>query len=181
MKKLLLLTLLSISLCSFGQDKPITKFIKNEYKINALELIAGAFDVGYEHVLNEESALGVSLFLPISDGFDTKFMLTPYYRYYFGAKPASGFFMEGFGCLNAMEDEITSYNSTTGFYSFSNKTITDFAFGIGLGGKWISKKGVTFELNLGVGRNLFSKYNDNNYDRMYEVIGRGGISVGYRF
>ena len=63
MKKLLLLTLLSISLCSFGQDKPTTKFIKNEYKINALELIAGAFDVGYEHVLNEESALGVSLFL----------------------------------------------------------------------------------------------------------------------
>ena len=185
MKKLLLLTLLSISLCSFGQDKPTTKFIKNEYKINALELIMGAFDLGYEHVLNEESALGVSLFLPISDGFDTKFMLTPYYRYYFGAKPASGFFMEGFGCLNAMEDEVFIYtpNLDPAFYDYQLKqiNITDFAFGIGLGGKWISKKGVTFELNLGVGRNLFSKYNNNDYDRMYEVIGRGGISVGYRF
>ena len=183
MKKLLLLSLFSISFCAFGQDKFATKSTKDEVKINALQLIAGAFEAGYEHVLNEESAFGVSLFVPITDNFDTKFMMTPYYRYYFGAKPAAGFFMEGFGCLNSMDDTITvseTANSVS-FYSTKNKTITDFAFGIGLGGKWVSKKGVTFELNLGVGRNLFSKYNSNDYDRSYEVIGRVGATVGYRF
>ena len=183
MKKLLLLSLFSISICSFGQDKFASKSTKDEVKINALQLIAGAFDVGYEHVLNEESAFGVSFFLPITDNYDTNFMLTPYYRYYFGAKPASGFFMEGFGSLNSMDDTIT-VTEVTNSVSYSidkNKTITDFAFGIGLGGKWISRKGVTFELNLGFGRNLFSKYNSNDYDRSYEVIGHGGVSVGYRF
>ena len=64
-------------------------------------------------------------------------------------------------------------------YQYKQINVTDFAFGIGLGGKWISKKGVTFEINAGLGRNLFSEYNKE--DRNYEFIGRGGISVGYRF
>jgi hypothetical protein len=49
--------------------------------------------------------------------------------------------------------------------------------GIGLGGKWITKKGLLLEVNAGVGRNLFN----NRYDRDFELIGRGGITVGYRF
>lgn len=183
MKKLLLIALFGIPLFSFGQDLTQPKMGKDEFKINALYLIAGAFDVGYERVLNEESAIGVSIFLPITDDFNTKFMLTPYYRYYFGQKPATGFFLEGFGSLNNVDDEIYVYtpNPDPAFYDYSYKQInvTDFAFGLGLGGKWISKRGVTFEINAGLGRNLFSEY--NNEDRDYEFIGRGGISVGYRF
>jgi hypothetical protein len=183
MKKLFITGLLFASIFGFGQNNTQPKTGKNEYKINAFLLVFGAFDVGYERVLNEESAIGVSLFVPIIDDIQTKFMLTSYYRYYFGQKPATGFYLEGFGSINNIDDEIYVHtpNTDPAFYDYQYKRInvTDFAFGIGLGGKWISKKGVTFEINTGFGRNLFSEY--NKYDRDYEFIGRGGISVGYRF
>lgn len=181
MKKFIVLALCSLPLLSFGQNSTPAKSGKDEFKINALFLVLGAFDVGYERVLNEESAIGVSLFVPITNDFDQKFMLTPYYRYYFGEDPATGFYLEGFGSLNSVEDSIYDYNSPTltNYYSYKDVTVTDFAFGLGLGGKWISKKGVTLEINAGLGRNLFSNY--NNYDRDYEFIGRAGVSVGYRF
>lgn len=183
MKKFIVLVLFSLPLLSFGQNSTPSKSGKDEFKINALFLVLGAFDVGYERVLNEESAIGVSLFVPITNDFDQKFMLTPYYRYYFGEDPATGFYLEGFGSLNSVEDEIYVYtpNPDPAFYDYQYKQInvTDFAFGLGLGGKWISKKGVTLEINAGLGRNLFSNY--NNYDRDYEFIGRAGVSVGYRF
>ena len=60
-------------------------------------LIAGAFEVSYERIIDDESAFGTSLFLTANDDISNKFMLTPYYRYYFGRKPAAGFFAEGFG------------------------------------------------------------------------------------
>ena len=181
MKKFIVLALISLPLFTFGQNSTPSKLGKDEFKINALFLVLGAFDVGYERVLNEESAIGVSLFVPITNDFDQKFMLTPYYRYYFGEDPATGFYLEGFGSLNSIEDSIYDYNSPTltNYYSYKDVTVTDFAFGLGLGGKWISKKGVTLEINAGLGRNLFSNY--NNYDRDYEFIGRAGVSVGYRF
>lgn len=179
MKKLLLIALFGFPLFSFGQNLSQPKMGKDEFKINTLFLIAGAFDVGYERVLNEESAIGVTVFVPITDEINTKFMLTPYYRYYFGQKPATGFYLEGFGSLNNVDDEIYDYSSSSSMYYYKEINVTDFAFGLGLGGKWISKRGVTFEINAGLGRNLFSEY--NNEDRNYEFIGRGGISVGYRF
>ena len=183
MKKLLLIAILITTTLGFGQDvsKPLDR--KDEFKINAIFLLAGSLEIGYERTLNEESAIGTTLFLPISNESNINFMLSTYYRYYFGSKPCAGFFMEGFGALNSVQDEIYVYapNLDPAFYDYSYKrlNITDFALGIGLGGKWISKKGVTFELSTGVGRNLFSSYNSQN--RNFQFIGRGGISVGYRF
>jgi len=183
MKNFLLIAALIFSTFGFGQDKSNPIIGKDELKINAIFLLAGSLEVGYERVLNEESAIGASLLLPFSNDSNVNFMLTTYYRYYFGAKPCTGFFMEGFGALNSVQDETYVYapNLDPMFYDYSYKqlNITDFALGIGLGGKWISKKGVTFEINAGLGRNLFSEYNKEG--RNFEFIGRGGISVGYRF
>ena len=53
--------------------------------------------------------------------------------------------------------------------------VTDFAIGVGLGGKWVTNKGFTGELNLGVGRNLF------NSDEGSEFVAKVGITLGYRF
>lgn len=182
MKNFLLIAVFFVSTFGFGQDKSNPIISKDELKINAIFLLAGSLEVGYERVLNEESAIGASLLFPFSNDSNVNFMLTPYYRYYFGAKPCMGFFMEGFGALNSVQDEIYVYAFNPGpNYEYYNKqlNITDFALGIGLGGKWISKKGVTFELSGGLGRNLFSEYNKDG--RNFEFIGRGGISVGYRF
>lgn len=175
MKRLLVIICLSVFAFGYSQDEKQFDFKRNEIKGNALFLVAGALEVTYEKLLNEESGVGVSLFLAITDDFDTNFALTPYYRFYFGKKPAAGFFVEGFGSLNSYDDSIyTGENSSYNYYKDVSRT--DFALGFGLGSKWITKSGFLFEINAGVGRNLF-----NSSDTDHEIVGRGGIILGYRF
>lgn len=174
MKKLLVLLCLSLFTIGYSQETQKVDFPKNEIKGNALFLVAGALEVTYERIINEESAVGVSLFLPYDNEIDVNFSLTPYYRFYFGNKPAAGFFVEGFGMLNSYDDSIYTYINNSSNYE--DVTRTDFALGFGLGAKWITRKGFVFEINGGVGRNLF-----NSSDSDFEIVGRGGITLGYRF
>lgn len=176
MKRLFVLLCLSIFTFGYSQDDKQVDFQKNEIKGNALFLVAGALEVSYEHLLNEESGVGVSLFVSYDESINTKFSLTPYYRFYFGKKPAAGFFVEGFGMLNSYSDDYYVYDSNFNETTIDGENITDFALGFGLGGKWVTKKGFIFEINGGVGRNLF-----NSSDNDYEIVGRGGITLGYRF
>ena len=144
---------------------------KHEVKINALTLLAAKWiDVSYERLIDEESSFGVSATLNTdtnSIDSDLKYALTPYYRRYFSGKFARGFFVEGFGALYSARDNNFIFHSNEEFE-------TGFALGISVGGKFVSKKGFTTELLLGLGRNLVS--DENN-----EAFGRIGISVGYRF
>lgn len=185
--KVLLLLLLSTYFCGYSQDNSTVSFKKNELKINAVMLIAGAFEITYERLLNEESGVGMAVFASFDDNFDTKFSATPFYRFYFGKKPAAGFFVEGFGMLNAYESQgYNDYDYTTGVLTevVPDKRVVDFALGFGIGGKWVTSKGFVFELNAGVGRNLFNSSGDNNddyYEDDYQIVGRGGFSIGYRF
>lgn len=141
----------------------------NEIRLNAFFLVLGAVELTYENILNEHSGIGLSIMLPISNEVreDVKYYMSPYYRFYFGEKHAAGFFLEGFGMLNNVKRE---------YFDRDDEFITDFALGIGFGAKWLAKKGITAELNMGIGRNLFK---NNKGDS--ELIGRAGISFGYRF
>ena len=175
MKKILVVLCLSLLTFGYSQEKTKVDFPKNEIKGNALFLVAGALEVTYERILTEETSFGASVFIAITEDFDTNFALTPYYRFYFGQKPAAGFFVEGFGSLNSYDDSIyTGENSSYNYYKEVSRT--DFALGFGLGSKWITKSGFLFEINAGVGRNLF-----NSSDTDHEILGRGGITLGYRF
>lgn len=177
MKKLFILLCASSFLSGFAQEKETTEFKRNELKGNALMLVLGAFEGTYERILNEESAVGVSLFTSYDKNIDTKFSLTPYYRFYFGKKTAAGFFAEGFGMINNYD--FSTYNYNNGVNPTNDEgNVTDFALGFGIGGKWITKRGFVFEINSGVGRNLFN--NESSYND-FEIVGRGGISLGYRF
>ena len=51
---------------------------------------------------------------------------------------------------------------------------TDFAVGISVGGKWVTKRGFVAEVYAGIGRDLLNQSD-------IEVVGRGGVSIGYRF
>jgi hypothetical protein len=175
MKKLLVVLSFSFFTIGYSQESPKTDFPKNEIKGNALLLVAGALEVTYERIINEESGVGISLFVPYDNEIDTKFSLTPYYRFYFGKKTAAGFFAEGFGMIDSYTQEASDGDFFT-TYVGPEKNITDFALGFGLGGKWITRKGFVFEINAGIGRNLF---NSNGTD--HEFVGRGGITLGYRF
>jgi len=55
----------------------------------------------------------------------------------------------------------------------------DIAPGLAVGSKWINRKGFTFEILFGLGRNLL--YEEDNNDGRSTVVVRGGFSVGKRF
>jgi hypothetical protein len=163
---------------------------KYELKINAFNLIAfAALDLSYERLINEDSSYGVAVFYNFSDyetddiGFPKKFSVTPYYRWFFSEnKYARGFFVEGFGMLNTYQDYYNSYDNY-GYFNYGEiETETAFALGISVGGKFVTKAGFVAEVLLGVGRNLIK--GESNDDYVYfenDIVGRFGISLGYRF
>ena len=159
-----------ISLALFAQEN--NEPAKNEIKLNAVYLIAGIPEIGYEYFMNEESSLGIDLLFAIDDS-DIRFATTPYYRLYFGKKPNTGFFAEGFGMLNISESyELLYFNNLDVVEESVNET--DFALGVAIGGKFITTKGLTFEFYGGIGRNLF---NENSI----ETVPRFGLTFGKRF
>lgn len=182
MKKITLLLLLTVSAISFAQEKnSFTEEAekKHEVKINALSLIGFKWlDVSYEYLINKESSFGVATLINFDneDDFDSyrTFSVTPYYRRYFSKGYAKGFFVEGFGMLNTYKE--TSYY--LGSSNYSNESFTNFAVGISAGGKFVTENGFVAEIYLGLGRNLLS---NNTYYNNNSIVGRGGISLGYRF
>lgn len=175
-KKIAFVLLVCCTFIAQAQEKEDTQKNFNELKINALFAVVGAFEVTYERTLNEETAFGASILIPY-ESLDSSlnYYFSPYYRQYFGKKYAAGFFVEGFGLLSS-EDRITAFISNGTNFIAQSETITDFALGIGLGGKWVTKKGFVGELNLGIGRNLF-----NAEETGTELVGKLGITVGWRF
>ena len=144
--------------------------------MNGLFLVLGGLEVTYERTLNNETGFGITAFIPIDDDIeDLNYFIAPYYRLYFGDKYAAGFFVEGFGMLNSTDN--TTYFINDGFDpTYKEESSTDFALGIGLGGKWLTNSGFIGEISLSIGRNLF-----NNDENDFEIISKGGISIGYRF
>ena len=191
MKKIIFLILLFVSTISLSQENkdrfPQDNNKHHELKLNAFCLIAlSSFNVSYEYLINNDSSFGVDLFLTVNmnenSEFPKKFSLTPYYRWFFSEKfAARGFFVEAFGMLNTRKnrDNDGYYDSNgTYVYNSNNTNVTDFALGISVGGKFITRKNFVAEVYLGIGRNLL-----NEKTNIFEtnIISRGGISLGYRF
>lgn len=177
MKKITLSALLFIvSISLFAQENEIKR---NELKINMSNLIGFKwFDVTYERILNEESSIGVGTLFSLdneSEGLDEyrTFSITPYYRQFFSGKYAEGFFVEAFTMIHSRKDY--SYYSNSGPYdTLVDEKYTDLAVGISVGGKWVTKRGFVAEVYAGIGRDLLNQSD-------IEVVGRGGVSIGYRF
>ncbi len=194
MKKLLFVLALLFVVFSKAQEVEVDVLPQDQDKhhevnFNALNLIAFKwFDVSYEYLLNEESSFGISAQMALDPevyGFDSnkrKYAITPYYRHFFSKKYARGFFVEAFGSLNGgiYEEWIYEYiedcNGEYGCYHeyYKEYKYDDLAFGVGVGGKFVSKLGFVGEIHAGIARNLFENYAP-------EVIGRLGVSLGYRF
>lgn len=162
MKKLILLFafLLAITINAQEQQQDETPLV-NEVKLNVGYLLLGIPEFSYERVLNEESSVGISLAVSIDNEIDLNYILTPYYRFFFGKKPAAGFFIEGNAAVFSEQ------------YNFKNETA--FGLGIAVGGKFLSKRNWIGELHIGLGRTLI------NEDNTTEAYPRIGISLGKRF
>ena len=157
-------------------DKQIEEFSsslgQNELKIDFLDfLIFPALTVGYEKTNSSSSGFGATLFLNLDSNNDwnDKFVITPYYRFYFSKSEdfgSKGFFAEVFSKFSFGEARMENY--------------FDIAPGLAVGSKWINRKGFTFEILFGLGRNLLYDDEDNNGGRSTVVV-RGGFSIGKRF
>ncbi len=190
-KNLIVVVFLLVSSFTYAQNDDAPK--KNhELKANAFNLIVfKAADFSYEYLINEESSVGVSLLFNLQDKgndrefedgpyYQEKFAFTPFYRRYFSSKYAWGFFLEAFGMYN-VQDEYDSYD-----YDYiydpnitvnSDGTSTNIAFGISIGGKFVSKGGFAFEFFGGAGRNIYQ----SNENYASEIVPRLGASLGYRW
>jgi len=148
----------------------------NEIRLNLIAPLSGAVEVNFERHLNKNSSLGISAFFVYdnTENEDMNYFISPYYRYYFGKKYASGFFVEGFGMFTSIDGKkIYSADNLT---FTENKDVYDVALGAGLGYKLVTKKGFVFEANAGYGKLLF------NADKTdHDVVAKYGLSIGYRF
>ncbi|WP_139956888.1 DUF3575 domain-containing protein [Flavicella sediminum] len=158
----------------------------NEIKVDAFDLIVTkSLEVSYEKILNEDNSIGLSVFVPISEAQEVtdysrlRFSSTLFYRVFFSEKHAKGFFVEGFGMFNSKDNETQTYNHSIDRFEYENTK--DFALGISIGGKWVTKRGFTAEMSIGVGRNLFANENNDFRSDEENLVTRGGISIGKRF
>ena len=158
-----------------------------ELKLDVIDLLTQpALNVGYEKINDAYSSYGAEVFLNFNDNslsrsWSERFSLNPFYRFYFLNKTdfgGEGYFAEVFIKFSNIE-----YDRDTYFYDpMPNEPYStteemkawDIAPGVGVGRKWVNKKGWTFEYMIGFGRYLFN--NDGP-----EATFKGGISIGKRF
>ena len=159
------------------------KIGKNEFKVDFLDLLVfPALSVGYEKVNNSSTAFGSTLFLNLGGNdsdWNDNFAITPYYRFYFLESEDYG----GYGIFAEIFTKFAfgdaeKYNETSNTYDEDN--YFDMALGLAVGKKWINRNGYTFELLLGVGRNLLYDDSTDSFDRS-AASGRANISIGKRF
>lgn len=186
MKKVLPFFILLLTTVTFAQETKTFNQDTNknhEVKLNGLSLIGFKWlDVSYEYLINDESSIGTSLLFSFSGNDDEvldlykTFSSTTYYRHFFSENYARGFFVEAFGMINTFKNDFfVEYDQHGNRIDVNDSTKTDVALGISVGGKFVTKRGFTTEIYLGLGRNMISA------DHFREVVGRAGISLGYRF
>ena len=146
----------------------------NEFKINMGSLLLEFPEFSYEHILNEESSIGVSLAFPLDSNISYKFMVFPNFRMFFGSKPVAGFFIEANSAIFSQRLQNQALFGTVTDES-TNKTAVGFGLGLAIGGKFLTKNGFIGEIYLGGGRNFI---NTNKIDEGYPRV---GISIGKRF
>ncbi len=192
MKKTLIMGLLSaLSLVTYAQKADSTKTSiqknaesighggNNELKVNLLYSVIGMPEISYERIIEDNMGLGASVFVGLDNG-EYRFGFIPHFRLYFGAKKASGFFIEGNASVVTIRDTDYFYYEPmygSGYVPnhIKNSTI-NFGLGAAAGAKFLTRNGFLGEAYLGLGR-FFGERTDYGH----EVYPRIGITIGKRF
>ena len=191
MKKLILIFILT-PLLSIAQEVQKVEVVKsdtqienlnkllgqNEIKIDFLDfIIFPALTLGYEKNRNSSTAYGATMFInfdtDLGSEWNDKFAITPYYRFYFLES-------QDYGGYGVFAEIFTKFSSAKieNYSDAKSESYTDISPGLAVGRKWINRKGFTFELMFGVGRNLLY---DEDVNGMNTATIRSGVSIGKRF
>jgi len=179
-------------------DKQVTELFDeigdSEIKLDVIDLLSQpALNIGYEIINDSYSSYGAEVFLNfnnknLSPSWSERFSLNPFYRFYFFNKTdfgGEGYFAEVFLKLSYIQYDREFENPCNNCVNTHEILKTfDIAPGVGIGRKWINKKGWSFEYMIGLGRYLFANSGMDDDGRMtYRPIGtfKGGISIGRRF
>lgn len=163
---------------------------KNELRLNPIYLFGtnSVFpEVSYERTLSHRSALGLSVgflmgledkFNYVDDFISHNFSVLPYYRHYFGKKPARGFFIEGNSIILLRESFLEDGDEWK------------LGIGLGIGAKFEIRNSWSIGFVLG-GGTVFEQQNESNAAAEAGVIApslnfpnmypRLGITIGKWF
>ena len=200
---------------TFSQDVQQVEVIKNdkqveelldelgdsEMKLDVIDLLSQpALNIGYEKINDSYSSYGADIFFNFNENnasrsWSEKFSLNPFYRFYFLNKTdfgGEGYFAEIFIKFSNIEYDKNTYfnNSSSGEPYMTSEEIKawDIAPGVGIGRKWVNKKGWTFEYMIGLGRYIFAGSENDDVPNggsvshfRPEASFKGGISIGKRF
>ena len=165
MKKIVLIVVLAFMGINLNAQQ-------HEVKVDVFDLIAfKSLDATYMYILNEESGVGASIFMPLSGkknvfNYNENFTFTPFYRQYFPLGPVENVFAEAFFAINSGE----GFDDNNAFVKY-----TDGAFGFDVGKAYVSPRGFVAEAFIGAGRNLFASPGAPNF------VPRLGVNLGFRF
>ena len=173
MKKTVLFLCFLYPLITYSQDGEAFK--KNDIKLNAAYLIAGDTEISYERILDEEVGIGVSAGFRFDKDVEYKYSFIPHARFYFSRKPGAGFFMEGNVALYWEKGYRVTYLGPYSVHVYDDASIFGFGGGLGVGGKFISRRGIIGELLGGIGRTF------TNTDQLDVIYPRFGVLIGKRF
>ena len=192
MKKTLLILFFLVPLYIISQEVQKVEVVKsdtqienlnellgqNEIKIDFLDfIIFPALTLGYEKNRNSSTAYGATMFInfdtDLGSEWNDKFAITPYYRFYFLES-------QDYGGYGVFAEIFTKFSSAKieNYSDAKSESYTDISPGLAVGRKWINRKGFTFELMFGVGRNLLY---DEDTNGMSTATIRSGVSIGKRF
>lgn len=163
--------------------------MNRELSLNAFNLVVfQSIDFTFEKYLDDESSYGFTAFINLlnedrnTDGpyYNESVSATAFYRLYFGDKPNSGFFAEGFSTLSrGVNDFYYDYDyipcvECDYAYNPIIRKYSALSLGLSIGSKWQVKKSLTYSIILGIGRNI-------NADNAPAAIPRIGMSFGKKF
>ena len=192
MKKTLLILFFLVPLYIISQEVQKVEVVKsdtqienlnellgqNEIKVDFLDfIIFPALTLGYEKNRNSSTAYGATMFInfdtELGSEWNDKFAITPYYRFYFLES-------QDYGGYGVFAEIFTKFSSAKieNYSDAKSESYTDISPGLAVGRKWINRKGFTFELMFGVGRNLLY---DEDVNGMNTATIRSGVSIGKRF
>lgn len=151
----------------------------NEIKLNLLNTVLGLAELDYERLIADNQGIGLAVAVSVTDKrvYDEnyKYIISPYYRVYFGKQKANGFFVEANASVISVDQERYMYNP--GNYTVTrleDKTYTNFGLGVAVGFKFLTRNGILGELLLGGGRVMGKETFSGGYPRL-------GVSLGKRF
>lgn len=179
-----------------------TAFSQTEVSLNISNLLINEANVTYEKSINDYFTIGAFASyvydLPPTENnqfINRNFYFGPEVRYY--VAPKNGFDRFFIGLYLKESIGTVSFNENYYYYYYDNSSppenkssaYSKLAFGINLGSKWVARNNIVYGLNFGIGRNLYSSFENEAMKEYYfnqspaaeNFDFRFGFTVGYRF